>query len=272
MRRVLSALALLAVATPVAAQEDSTLVVAARLATEGHSDSARTLVRRRLAATSPGDSLYPKMLYAAGVVAEDLDSAMLYFRRVSIEYARSAWADRAHLRLAQLAFAAGDYRAALRSAERILADYPFGDVVAEASFWAGRAQLELGSAGEGCRLLNDAALNAGDNVEVANRARYHLQRCSGILQAGDTLVDAAEPAPRGGNPVYAVQVAAVQSAVAADDLMRQLHAAGYEPHVVRDGALFKVRVGRYPDRSQAQRQVRPLQQRFGGNPFVVEEQ
>jgi tetratricopeptide (TPR) repeat protein len=265
---------LLALATPIAAQEDSTLVVAVRLATEGQADSARSLVRTRLAGTSPADSLYPKMLYSAGIVALDLDSAMLYFRRVSIEYARSAWADRAHLRLAQLAFAAGDYQAALRSSERVLTDYPFSEVAAEASFWAGRAQLELGDAADGCRSLNDAAFNAGDNVELANRARYHLQRCGGILQAGDTLSDSveAQPVPAGTNPVYTVQVAAVQSATAADELMRQLHAAGYEPHVVRDGALFKVRVGRYPERNQAQRQVRPLQQRFGGNPFVVEEQ
>ena len=73
--------------------------------------------------------------------------------------------------------------------------------------------------------------------------------------------------------MYAVQLAAVQSAAAADELMRSLYAAGYEPHVVRgDDGLFKVRVGRYADRGNAQRLVGDLQRKFGGNPFVVEEQ
>ena len=79
--------------------------------------------------------------------------------------------------------------------------------------------------------------------------------------------------PAGTQTVYAAQVAAVQNALAADELMRQLHAAGYDPHVVRgaDG-LFKVRVGRFPERSAAQRLVGELRQRLGGSPFVVEEQ
>ncbi len=260
-------------AAPLAAQEDSTLTVAARLATEGQGDSARALVQARLRQLSPGDSLYPQMLYAAGVVAADVDSATLYFRRVSIEYARSAWADRALLRLAQLAFASGDYASARRSAERILMDYPLSDVLAHASFWGGRAQLELGNPIEGCQLLVSAEAGAGDDVELANRARYQLQRCSAVLAAGDTLADsaAAQP-PAGTQTVYAVQMAAVQSAAAADELMRTLYAEGYEAHVVRDAGLLKVRVGRYADRSTAQRLARELQRKFGGNPFVVEEQ
>ena len=252
---------------------DSTLEVAVRLATEGQADSARAYVRARLAETSPGDTLYPRMLYAAGVVAADVDSAMFYFRRVGIEYARSNWADRAHLRLAQLAFASGDFAAAYRSSLRVIRDYPFGEVLAEANFWAGRSQLELGNPLEGCRLLNVAAAEAADDVELSNRARYQLQRCAAVQQATDSV--GADSAARPGRTVtvYAAQVAAVQSVAAADELMRRLAAAGYEPHVVRDAdGLFKVRVGRYPDRQQAQRVVNELRQRLGGSPFVVEEQ
>jgi len=273
-----------AVATSAAAQEavpwedvegDSTLTVAVRLATEGQGDSARAFVRARLSQVSPSDTLYPQMLYAAGLIAADVDSATLYFRRVGIEYARSSWADRAYLRLAQIAFGAGDYAAAYRSAQRVLMDYPFSAVLAEAGFWAGRAQLEVGNGADGCRLLSAAAAAAADNVELAQRARYQLQRCAAFQQAGDTLAgDSAQAQPPAGTQtVYAAQVAAVQNALAADELMRQLHAAGYDPHVVRgaDG-LFKVRVGRFPERSAAQRLVGELRQRLGGSPFVVEEQ
>jgi hypothetical protein len=275
MRRFVVFTWLLCAAAPLTAQEDSTLSVAARLATEGQGDSARALVQSRLREISLADSLYPQMLYAAGVVAADADSATLYFRRVSIEYSRSAWADRALLRLAQLSFASGDYVSARRSAERILMDYPLSEVLAHASFWAGRSLIELGSPTEGCQLLVSAEAGADGDVELANRARYHLQRCSGALAAGDSGADttATQPAATRGQPVYAVQLAAVQSAAAADELMRTLYAEGYEPHVVRspDG-LLKVRVGRYADRGDAQRLVGDLRRRFGGNPFVVEEQ
>ncbi|UCF40072.1 MAG: SPOR domain-containing protein [Gemmatimonadota bacterium] len=275
MRRLAVLAWMLCAAAPLAAQDDSTLTVAARLATEGQGDSARALVRARLGGLSPADSLYPQMLFAAGVVSGDADSATLYFRRVSIEYSRSAWADRALLRLAQMAFASGDFASARRSAERILMDYPLSEVLAHAAFWAGRSQIELGSPLEGCQLLVTAEAGAGEDVELANRARYHLQRCGTVLAAGDSTSDStrAVAQPPGTQTVYAVQMAAVQSAAAADELMRALYADGYEPHVVRgaDG-LFKVRVGRHADRGSAQRLVNELRRKFGGNPFVVEEQ
>ena len=285
MRRLLL-LVLVCVAAPsAAAQEavpweevegDSTLTVAVRLATEGQGDSARAFVRARLSQVSPSDTLYPQMLYAAGVVAADVDSAMLYFRRVGIEYARSSWADRAHLRLAQIAFGAGDYAAAYRSAQRVLMDYPFSEVLPEASFWAGRAQLEVGNGADGFLLLSTGPVNAPVTGEMEQPARYPRHRCDAFGQAGDTLGGdsvQARPSAVGTQTVYAAQVAAVQNALAADELMRQLHAAGYDPHVVRgaDG-LFKVRVGRFPERSAAQRLANDLRQRLGGSPFVVEEQ
>jgi cell division septation protein DedD len=70
-----------------------------------------------------------------------------------------------------------------------------------------------------------------------------------------------------------VQVAAVQTATAADEVMRTLHAAGYDPHVVRDtDGLFKVRVGRFAGRQDAQHLAGDVRSKLGGSPFVVEEQ
>jgi tetratricopeptide (TPR) repeat protein len=272
MRRLLL-LAFLLPAGSLPAQEDSTLAAAVQLSTEGQSDSARSLLQGAFATVSPRDSLYPGLLYAAGVVAGDVDSAMNYFRRVSIEYPRSAWADSAFLRLAQVAFAAGDAGGALRSSERVLSDYPLSELHAEASFWTARALLELGRADEGCQLLVQARDEAVVDVELANRAAYHLQRCAAVLAAADTTPDSVAPAtPPPGRQVYSVQVAAVGTATAADEVMQSLAAAGYQPHVVRDtDGLFKVRVGRHANRAEAQRQVAPIRRAVGGSPFVVEE-
>lgn len=245
---------------------DSALRDAVRLITEGQGDSARALVRSRLAALSPGDSLYPAALYAAGVVADAPESALVYFRRVSIEHSVSPWAPAALLRLAQFAFATGDYPGTLRTAERILLDYPAGREGAAAAYWAGRAQLELGDLGAACRLLERAEREAGLEVEIANRARFYLQRCA-VAAAGDTA--RRDTAPVTG---YSVQVAAVQSPLAADEVMRSLRARGYEPRALRDtDGLFKVRVGRFRTRAEAQRLAAELRSRMGGSPFVVEE-
>jgi cell division septation protein DedD len=132
--------------------------------------------------------------------------------------------------------------------------------------------LELGNPQDGCALLGQAEAAASDNIELANRARYHLQRCAALAR-GEPAGQPPVAAPQAGRIVYSVQVAAVGTALAADELMRSLRASGYESHVVRtpDG-LFKVRVGRYADRTQAQRLANELKTKLSGNPFVVEEQ
>lgn len=273
-RALLVPLAILAALTPAAAaQQEGLYPTVVGLVTEGQRDSARTLVRQRLARLAPTDSAYAEALFAAGVVAGNADSSVYYFRRVSIEYSRSPWADRALLRLAQTAYSSRDAAGALRSAERILTDYPLSDLRAEAAYWAAQANFELGNLGEGCQLLAQAADAAGDDVELANRIRFHQQRCAVVSNSDSAAPDTtARAEPTAGPVVYTVQVAAVRNAAAADELMQSLHAAGYASHVVRDDdGLFKVRVGRYGSRQDAQRLVTELRRRLGGSPFVVEE-
>lgn len=244
---------------------DSILSQAARLATEGQADSARALVRRRLGSLQGTDSLYPAALYAAGLVAGNADTALTYFRRVSIEYSQSSWAAPALVRLAQFAYAARDFSLARTTAERVLSDYPATPVRAQAAYWAGRARLELNELGAACALMQQAQAEAGPDVETANRARFYLQRCRGLAPAPAETARAA--------PTFTVQVAAVRSAAAADDLMRRLAQYGYQPRAVREAdGLLKVRVGPYRTRAEAQRAAATLKTRLGGSPFVVEEQ
>ncbi|HEX9632175.1 MAG TPA: SPOR domain-containing protein [Gemmatimonadales bacterium] len=246
---------------------DSTLRKAVQFVTEGQGDSARALVRARLAATPRTDSLYPEILFTAGLVAEHLDSALAAFRRVGIEYSDSRWADDALLRTAQLAFASRDLASSRRAADRLLSDYPLSDVRAAAAYWAARVRIEQGEVTEACTYLRQTEAEAGEDLELANRARYYLQRCTGTPQPAD-VAPAPPPATR---PRFAVQIAAVGSAEAADEVMRQAHAAGFASRVTRDGALFKVRVGRYGSRQEAQQAQAELRRKLGGSPFIVEE-
>jgi cell division septation protein DedD len=72
--------------------------------------------------------------------------------------------------------------------------------------------------------------------------------------------------------VFSVQVAAVQSAAAADEVMQNLNRNGFEPYVVRDAdGLLKVRVGRFARRAEAEQLLGRLRRVVEGRPFVVEE-
>jgi hypothetical protein len=226
-------------------------------------------MQRRLGQLSPSDSIYPAALFAAGLVADTDARALDFFRQLSIEYSRSDWADEALLRMAELAYASGELSAAARFSERILLDYPFSDKLSKAAYWAGRSRMEMGETERGCEHLNRAAADAANDIELSNRARYYMQRCAASEAASDS---AAEARPTTGRTVFSVQVAAVQSAAAADELMQSLHQAGYDAHVVRDAdGLLKVRVGRFSNRAEAQQIVGRVRGVVGGNPFVVEE-
>ncbi len=250
---------------------DSTLAQAARLATGGRGDSARALVRAKLGAVQPGDSLYAGVLYTAGLVAADPDSALNYFRRVSIEYSASRWAAPSLLRLAQYAYAAGDFTGALTSAQRVLTDYPVSPMRAAAAYWGGRAQIELKNVAAACGLLQLAETEAGTDVETANQARFYLQRCNALLSAPAESAAAPAKSPSA-TTSFTVQVAAIRSAAAADQMMRRLRQYGYDPRVMRDpDGLLKVRVGHYRSRSGSHRVATELKRRLGGTPFVVEE-
>lgn len=273
MKRLVLLIAL-ATAAPLAAQAptDSSLAMALRLVTEGQGDSARALVRARLARLASGDSLYPETLYVSAVVAGDMESAIAALRRLSVEYSQSSWADQALLRIAQLRFAAGEYAQAGRFAERVLDDYPFSDVRAAAAFWAARVRLEQGDVEGACAFLNTAAADAGDDVELANRASFYLQRCSAVAQADTAAADTTQGAAVARDTVFAVQVVAVRTAAAADEAMRSLRRAGFEPRVMRDAdGLFKVRVGRLRTRREARRLQAQIRRKVGGSPFVVGE-
>ena len=271
-------------AAPLAAQQsaatlqDSLMREAVRLATEGQTDSAKSIIQSQLDVLSPLGSTYAQVLFTAGLVSDTASAAEQYFRRVSIEYSNSAWADRSLLRLAQLAYADGELGDSRRYTDRVLLDYPTSPIRGEAAFWAGRAEFDLNDAPAGCRYMAQAQRESSDNVELANRAAFYLQRCTDLLgiSPADSATTDSLAAARGptetGQTVFAVQAAAVSTASAADAAMRALRALGYTARVYRDDdGLLKVRVGRFTRRSDADALARELRRRLGEGAFVVEE-
>jgi DNA polymerase III delta subunit len=209
-----------------------------------------------------------RALYAANLIAADAPTVMRYLQRVVVEYDRSPWADDALLRLTQLHFAQGDPAATVQAAERMRRDYPDSPLFPRAAFPAGRAYFDLRDEARGCELIRIALGGAGDNVELRNQVSFYAARCP---SAGGPTPDSG-PSVRPAPARFAVQVLAVRGTAQVDEMLTRLRGMGYASRVVRDTTgFFKVWVGPYPTREEAQRVQQQLRTRLGGQPFIVEE-
>jgi hypothetical protein len=233
------------------------------------------MLRRLLASLPPGDSLYPGVLLTAARLAADAATVATYLQRVAIEYSRSAWADSALLLLTQLNFAQGDPAATVQAAERLRRDYPDSPLKPRAAFWGARGYFDLKDDAHGCALVQEALDGAGSDIEFKNQVLFYASRCADrpltpLVAAPPDSTPPGEGPP--GASSYAVQLLAVKSAPQVDELLTRLKVMGFEARVVRDtSGLFKVRVGHYATREEAQRTQRRLKTRLGGQPFVVQE-
>lgn len=260
---------LLALASPLGAQTDARLVDALRLAQEGATDSARARVEQLLQATPPSDTLYPQVLYTAGLVSRNVEEMRRNFSRVSVEYTNSAWADDALMRLGLLDYASGNVVGALRQFERVRNDYPDSPLLASTAEWAARALFDQKKPADACAWLVLGRETAGDDIELGNRLAFLSGRCI-AAPAIDTTPPATppEPAARTG---FGVQIGAVNTEAAAQTLVANLTAAGFTGYVVQEKNLFKVRAGPWPDRAQAQEALASVKQKLGDAPFIVKE-
>jgi cell division septation protein DedD len=292
-----------------AAQTEPRLARAVRLAQDGMGDSARAAVERVLASTPSTDTLYPQILYARAVVAGSPQEMRRDLQRVTAEYAASNWADRALLRLAQLDFAGSDLEGAARDLERLRQDYPTSPVYPQAAFWAARIYFELARPPSACRWLAEGLARVGSDIETKNQLSFYDQRCAGVVldtaradtaradsaahaaappdttkpaapapdtathAATESLPHAAAPVARppdsAAHAVFRIQVAAVNTRAAADDIARRLKARGERAVVVVEKGLYKVRVGAYATRAAAAAAVPAVRAKLGGQPFVV---
>ncbi len=281
VRTMLALVALSIFATfHLSAQTDPRLVEALRLAQSGQVDSGRTIIRRLLVSLSPTDSVYPEALLAAAKIAPDAQAVATNLNRIVVEYGASAWADDALLLLTQLYFAQRDPMQTIQAAERLNRDYPDSPLRPRANFSAARAYFELKNEARGCELIQQAIAGAGEDVEFKNQVSFYAARCSATSTTttsttqggGAQTVDTTTKTAPATAHAWAVQVLAVKSAAQVDDMLTRLKVMGFESRVMRDSTgFFKVRVGHYATRAEAQRAQQRLRTKVGGHPFVVEE-
>ena len=243
------------------AQSDPRLIAAVRLAQEGQGDSARAQVKRILDATPASQPLYAEALYSAGLVAATSAEMERQFQRLVVEFNGSAWSDDALLKLMQMNFARGDLPGVVRTAERLASDYPQSEVIPDAALWAARAYFRQDHPADGCRWLANGLARADTlNVELRNGLNFLNGRCG--QPAADTVgrsggqavrsPDTASAQPPQRPTAFSVQVASSTNQHNADDLVDRLARDGFTGgFVIRDGTAFKVRVGKLPQRADA---------------------
>jgi len=261
------------------AQTDSRLIEALRLAQSGQVDSGRAIVRRLLATLSPGDSVFPQALLAAAKIAPNAQAVSSNLNRIVVEYGSGPWADDALLLLTQLYFAQHDPVQTAQAAERLNRDYPDSPLRPRANFWGARAYFDLKNESRGCELIQNALQGTTDDVEFKNQVNFYAARCSAPSATTTATTPVASdtgakvpPATPPASHAYAVQVLAVKSAAQVDEMLTRIKVMGFDARVVRDSAgFFKIRVGRYGTREEAQRVQARLKQKVGGQPFVVDE-
>ncbi len=270
---VLALLSVLPSFRRLSAQTDARLLDALRLAQTGQVDTARAAVRHLLATLSPADSVYPEALLAGAKIAPDAQTVATNLNRIVVEYGSSRWADDALLMLTQLYFAQHDPAQTIQAAERLRRDYPDSPLRARVAFPAARAYFDLKDEGRGCELIREALAGAADDVEFKNQVGFYASRCSAVAAATPPPPSPAESAATAAAPpTYAVPVLAVKSTAQVDEMLTRLRVMGFDSRVVRDtSGFFKVRVGRYATREEAQQVQQRLRTRVGGQPFVVEE-
>lgn len=259
---------------------DTTFLAAQRLVVEGRGQEGRAIIARELAAAPEGSPRYVEALYWRAALAATAADAERDYKRIIIEFPVSPRAESALVGLAQLELARGDRSQAMQHLERVVREHPTGPSRARASFWMARVHFDEGNFPRACARLEDSRRNTpAEAVEMRNQLAYYSQRCEGVdttvvvrttsaestrampTRPGAVATQPAQRPPARGVTAYTVQIGAFASRADADARHRQLSAQGHAPRVVKVGALWRVRIGRYASRDAAAAAARSLKGR-----------
>lgn len=216
----------------------------------GDRHAAQLLADSVLRATSPESPVFAEALYWRGFTAPSAAEAERDYLRLAIEYPLAPRSADALLLLSQLEFARGDRAGALRHLERLVRDHPAGATVGRASFWTARIAFETGDTVRACAALSRAKLQLpADDVETRNQVDYFQPRCAVRPAATTDSTVAGGLSPRG--PDFSLQVAAFKTRREAQVLERRLKVRGFDVRIAHYDAWYRVRIGRYSKRADA---------------------
>lgn len=228
------------------------------LTERGEIVEARRVLQRWLSDSGGGASpaQRARASFLQGRLSEEGAEAEFHYLRVVIDGSSSPYADDALLRLGQYRLAEGNPAKAIEYLGRLRRDYPTSEHGAAALLWITRAAVALGDRERACAAaaqgLREAPPNDSSLVRLLREARAGCQAPSGA---------------------YAVQVAALRDAAAAQSLANDLLAEGFDAWILNASPgdpFYRVRVGRGLSEAQADALADRLVQ-AGYSPFLVSE-
>lgn len=229
-------------------------------ADRGDTAGARPLLETWFASDAAGASRtdVTRARFLRGRLMADADSAEVEYLRAAID-GDGEYAARARLRLGQLQLARGNLRRAAEHLEQLRADDPGGVLVPISWVWTARVAEAMSDVATACEAWSRARASLGTADPAHAEAQQSRSRCEesgrqpgelvtytvqlgafGTEEAAIRLRDGAADggvavrvvAPAGGVRVYRVRAGRFGSREAAEILMRQFHASGFDAIVV----------------------------------------
>ncbi len=254
------------------------------LVNDGNVTAGRALVDSMLSVAVPGSNEYAEGVYWRAALAGTASDAEMDYRRILVDYPRSPRVEDALVRLAQLEIVRGNYDAALRHLNTLVADHPESASRGRAGYWMARALFDKNDVQAGCAATADAlARTSEDDSELRNQITYLNQRCAGVVLAGPSAGTAtapqniATPKPADSvvarlpdNPVMNPQVTTPPVAappIVVDPLPARPAKTTtpvekpVSPATASEGGSYSVQVAAYNVKSQAAAMVAKLKQR-----------
>jgi hypothetical protein len=251
---------------------DSLIARAARLAADKDSSGARKLLDS-LASQGSSQLVRAEAAYQLSHLASSAAEREAILSALVIDYPFSPRLPDALLGLGTLELARNDRDRAVLHLSRYLAASARPDSGrVPASLALGRLLLERGDLPRGC-----AALLIGRSelpeaaLELRTQFEFSIARCQGVdttTKVEKTTAADTAPAPRR-TGAFTVQVAAYDTKSAAQRLVTTLRGQGFDARVVGTTKPFRVRVGRFATRAEAEEASRRVDATAKSNSIVV---
>jgi tetratricopeptide (TPR) repeat protein len=227
-------------------------------------DSIFARAERLVAASAPSASHYPAALALKAKLAATASDAEYAYLRIVVEYPLTPEAKTALRKLADYEEAQGDRAGAARHLTRLIDEYPEDRDYGNTAFKLSQLLMEQNRLPEACGVLLRAyATTPHSAAELRNRLEFAAGRCNGVDTSARTAPVNAPPAgvnvpARGAQPPssatsgrFTVQVGAYDTKAEADRSATRLRALGHEARVIGARKPFRVHVGRFETRVDA---------------------
>lgn len=282
--------ALTAQTTTVSPAMDRAIARARAAVDAGDGTDARTVLDSLVAASPSGSNDLAEALFWRATLAERLSDAERDWKRLVIDVPLAPRASDALLRLGELEMLRGHPAEARTYFARVVREFPAPSTRARSHLWIAKSYAAQRDMPRACVSLAEATAIGMPDGELRLQAEEMGRQCATIDRKliEKAMTDTVAPAkaaaakPAGGKPAaavrgadvpkgarFSVQVAAFDTRGEGDELVQRLTARGIEARVDGSEKPFRVRVGYFATRTEANAELAKLKKN-GQTGFIAE--